>query len=429
MTRTVHGSSAGLAFCLPANFLLTAGLLGFLFLAVPVALSQDAVRMSLASAQAAEARQKALTTAGYYNLKLGQTLFRFGANLGVQYQDNILLQEHNKESDVLFYPQLTGEIYHRLSEINSLSLGLGLGYQIYVKHTEFNQLNSISITPGSELAFDFYVGDFWFNLHDRITVSQNAYADPTATATQNYSRLENDAGLTTTWDLNKVIAKFGYDHINYISLTGESGGDGQSDVFSVSAGYTLTPGRLLGLEEGFSMINQNGGGNGSGTQWNSGAFYETRVSRHFSLSLHGGYTEYHPDSSDHGTNESFNGVYAQLVASHTLNRWMEYSLSGGRSITFAFSGGSYDIYTAALNVNWHILRKWTLGTGFDYQHGEELIEGGETFNRYGPQAILTRPLTQKLSTSLSYQFFRRDSDLPDRSYSANIITLNFSYRF
>jgi len=386
--------------------------------------------MSLASSQAAEARHKALTTAGYYNLKLGQTLFRFGANLGIQYQDNILLQEHGKESDVIFYPQLTGDIYHRLSEVNSLSLGLGLGYQIYVEHTEFNQINSISISPGSELAFDFYVGDFWFNIHDRISVSQNAYADPTATSTANYSRLENDAGLTATWDMNKVITKFGYDHINYTSLSG-GGDDGQSDVFSVSAGYTLTPGRIVGLEEGFSIINQTGGGNGngSGTQWNSGAFYETRVSRHFSLSLHGGYTEYYPENSDHGTNESFNGVYAQLIATHTVNRWLDYSLSAGRSITFAFSGGSFDIYTAALNANWRILRQWTVGTGFEYQHGEELINGGETFNRYGPQATLSRQLTQKLTTSLSYQYFQRDSDQPDRSYTANIITLNFSYRF
>ena len=44
--------------------------------------AQESVRMSLAGAQAAEARRKAAATVDYYNLKLGPTAWRFGTGLG-----------------------------------------------------------------------------------------------------------------------------------------------------------------------------------------------------------------------------------------------------------------------------------------------------------------------------------------------------------
>ena len=60
-----------------------------------VARGQEAVRMSIASAEAAEARSKAASTIGYYNLKLGPTAWNFGAGLGVQYNSNVNNVESN----------------------------------------------------------------------------------------------------------------------------------------------------------------------------------------------------------------------------------------------------------------------------------------------------------------------------------------------
>ena len=39
----------------------------------------------------------------------------------------------------------------------------------------------------------------------------------------NYSQFQNDAGVTTTWDLNKVVLKSGYDHVDNIPLQGSQG--------------------------------------------------------------------------------------------------------------------------------------------------------------------------------------------------------------
>jgi len=55
--------------------------------------------------------------------------------------------------------------------------------------------------------------------------------------------------------------------------------------------------------------------------------------------------------------------------------------------------------------------------------------GGETFSRYGPGISLDRTLTQHMTASLEYQFYQRDSNLPNRGYTTNIIMARLVYEF
>ena len=54
---------------------------------------------------------------------------------------------------------------------------------------------------------------------------------------------------------------------------------------------------------------------------------------------------------------------------------------------------------------------------------------GETFDQYGPQITLSRPLTAKLSSSLGYQLYWRSSNESGRAYTVNIVSLNLTYTF
>src|SRR5262245_47897822 len=76
---------------------------------------QEAVRMSIASAQAAEARRRAESTVGYYNLKLGPTGWKFGTGVDVEFNDNVENQEVHREADVIFRPQLNAQMTWPLS--------------------------------------------------------------------------------------------------------------------------------------------------------------------------------------------------------------------------------------------------------------------------------------------------------------------------
>jgi hypothetical protein len=408
--------------------------LGFCHLAL---YSQEALRMSLASAQAAEARRKARATTGYYNLQMGPTYWNFSSALSVEYNDNVNYSDVHKESDVIFTPQVNSHAIWPVSDKNSFNLDVGAGYQAYVDHPN---LNRIIITPGSELSFDLYAGDFWINFHDRFSL-QDASADPTVANVNNasdYSYFQNDVGLTTTWDLNKVLVRLGYDHQNSFALSG-TGAENSSDLFFSSVGYALRPLTQAGIElsGGLSEFGNvpNSGTNQNNsidsTHWSAGAFYDTQLNQYIHVHASAGYIAYISESG--GTNlPDFDGYYLQVALDHHLTQFMSYSLTAGRSISFGFSGGAIDLYSVNLQANWNIIRATTLSSSFIFEDGTQLSNGfehPENFTRYGANIVLGCTLTRKLSATLGYQFYYRLSDQANRDYTVNIFRLSLAYKF
>ena len=394
--------------------------------------------MSMASDEAARARREAASTLGYYNLTVGPTRWKFGAGLGMEYTDNVSLSSSGKESDFSFRPQANTEMLWPITDKNSLNFNVGVGYAAYVKRTD---LDRIFVTPGSELSFDLYVGDVWVNLHDRFSITEDSFQDPTVSGTGDYARLENAVGASALWDLNKVILRLGYDHVDYISLISNSSvPDGQSEIFSGSAGYVIKPDMQVGIELGGGLLSYSGANAPpKATQWSAGTFFDTQVSDHIHFRGSVGYTVYSPDSdsASGGTNaapkKEFSGVYAQVAISHQLNDRIDYSLSGGRSLSFAFFGGTIDLYFARLQANWKIMQKVTIGTSLDYEHGSQVAQvqgpGDETFDRYSGGITLGRAITKKLSGSIGYRFLWRRSDLSGQEYTANVASVNLNYAF
>jgi hypothetical protein len=249
----------------------------WLLLAGRPAQGQEALRMSVASAEAAEARRKAAATLGYYNLKLGPTAWNFQAGTAIIYSDNINYASQSAEADVVFRPQIETHVLWPVSTVNSLTLTLGAGYSAYVRHSE---LDRFFLVPGSETSFDIYSGDFWINLHDRFSITDNAFQDPTYAGTGDYQRLENTLGVAATWDLNKIILKAGYDHLNYSALSGRylRVRDEQSELLTMSGSYALRPEMRLGLELSGGLTAYSWETNtpttmtlhGDGRQWSAG---------------------------------------------------------------------------------------------------------------------------------------------------------------
>jgi len=167
-------------------------------------------------------------------------------------------------------------------------------------------------------------------------------------------------------------------------------------------------------------------------QINAGIFFESQVSQYLHFRGSVGYTLYSPDTGQ-STNSNqvsdFTGIYADLSLQHRLNRFLVYTLSGGRSINFAFYGGSVDLIYARWLANWKVMEKVGISTSLQYEHGTQVTFTGETFDRYGGSISLSRTLTAKSTGSLGYQFYWRTSDVKGRDYTANIVSLNFSYRF
>jgi hypothetical protein len=204
-------------------------------------------------------------------------------------------------------------------------------------------------------------------------------------------------------------------------------------VIYASAGAAVTDNSIAGIDLGVGVMNyQEAEWNVSdGTQWNAGAFYEAPITEYMAFRGVAGYTDYEPDSLGATNNvvEDFSGFYGQLALRHRVNQYLEYTLSGGRSVTFAFYGGTVDLWSARWQATWKLLREVNLTTGMDYEHGTELYQGGEEFDRVGLNLGVGRQITEKLGANLGYQVYWRESDLPGRDYSVHTVSLNLRYAF
>jgi hypothetical protein len=432
------------------NHLIQTGLRpGFL---IPIALAafsfnvgavhgQEALRISTAGDLAAAAQRQAESSIGYYNLLLGPVAWRFSSGLEVDYNDNVRLQEQNPESDVIFHPNFDAQMHWPVTQVNDLNLSVMAGYSAYAQHQDLDQLY---INPGSGLTFNIYSGDFVINLHDQISITENSYQNQSAggnNGNATYASLQNSAGVNALWDLNKALVMFGYDHANYLALnSGQGLPDAASENFFLNGGVRPAPEILAGLETGFGLIHYSGSGaagsaagsadSPDATQWNAGAFCTATISDYLDARLDAGYTVFTPDStSTNYSSSSSSGFYLQLLITQRVNRFFNYTLSGGRSIDLQYTGQPYDRYTVRWQPNWNFLKKFTISTPLWWEHGTQIYYQTTSYDQYGAGIIIGRQLTQKLSCGLTYQFVKETSGQQGLNYTDNIVGLSFTYQF
>jgi hypothetical protein len=396
--------------------------------------AQEALRISTAGDLAAAARKQAASSIGYYNLLLGPVAWRFSSGLAVDYNDNIRLQAQNAQGDFIFRPNGSAQMHWPVTQANDLNLSVAAGYSAYLRHSDLDQF---FVHPGSGISFDIYTGDFVIDLHDRISITENAYQNQSANGNATYDSLQNTLGANALWDLNKVVMMLGYDHGNYLVLK-SSGGlpDAASENFFLNGGVRPVPEILTGLEAGFGLIHYSSSGAAvssappDATQWNAGAFCTATISEYLDARLDAGYTVFRPDTtSTNFASSAASGFYLQFLLTHRVNRFLNYSLSAGRSIDLQYNGQPYSRYTVRWQPNSSFLRKYAISTPLWWEHGTELYFQTASYDQYGVGINIRRQLTQKLSGGISYQFVKETSGLPDLNYTDNIVSLSFSCQF
>jgi hypothetical protein len=416
------GFRSGLkSYCL-ANALV---LLAVLLLVPPPALGQEAIRMSIAGSEAAEMEKKT-GDLSYYNLALGPVSLRFQAEMGFGFTDNVNYTSTNRVSDLALMPAMNMRAFWPISENNSLFFDTGIGYTTYLRTSSKDSLN---ITPDSNLTFRMYVGDFVINFHDRFSMTENVQQNPTGSGS--FVELENTTGVSADWDLNKLILSFGYDHdlVSYPNSDFESS-DHSSELFNAQAAFELNPSSTAGLQAGGGLTYYTQDSLSDNTHFSIGPFYQAQVTDYIKVTISAGYVSYFFSSSGTATNISGqNGGYADLTLAHRVNRWLDYTVSGGRQFTSSVGTDLLDLYYANWEANWHVIRDVSLSTTFTYQHGNSSGGTVETFDQFGAGMSLGYPITQKLAGSIRYNFWQKNSDVAVYGYVQNMLVLDFTYGF
>lgn len=394
--------------------------------------AQEALRASLAGQLALDAKKRRIT-AGWGDIRLGPVKMDLSTQLNVEAQDNVLYQETGAKSDLILYPSMTVRTLYPVTDKNLLTFGVGVGYAFHVENSE---LDYLFLTPDSDLSFDVYAGDFVINFHDRFHYTQEVASQPSISGRGGYGRFDNSLGTLVTWDLYKAVLQFNYDHLIYFATEKDlKYTDHSSELFGLRSAWLITPMTPLGLEFGFGTTDYDQDLLNDMIHYSIGAFYEMPAGKFTSLRLATGYVIYEPttDLNPLLSSDSMNAFYADLSFEHRITKRITYTVSAGQQVTAGYYAQTLQYLYARASVSWNIIRGYGLVTSFGYENGEEAgrISGGdnENFDRFYVGASVNKRLSEKLSTSLGYYLYQRDSNFAGLDYTQNRLVLTVWYGF
>jgi hypothetical protein len=393
--------------------------------------AQESIRPSLAGSLSEESRRPVIDS-GQYNIQLGPALFSMSALLDLEYNDNIALSETNRKSDLIIEPLLNTNVLWQVSEYNAIRLNLGVGYVKYLNNPRFDS-SSVSITPDSQLAFDIYVGDFRFTIFDQLSIQQNPVTEINLSNVARFERLQNAAGLSVTWDLNKVILFGAYTHYNFYSFDSQFDFLNETEEqFFLSSSLKLSDVLTVGLRSTFAVVDYSENFQNNSTDYSVGAFVETRLTRYLTLSAESGYQGARFDGGGFDVDTSqLNIPYGRVQLDHRLNRYWTEHLLAGYGAQLGFTTNYTELAYVHYDANWRMNLRTTLNFDAFYENGADSpgTVQVEHVNRVGGGISCTYAVGRKVTLNLGYQIIDRNSDLAGHSYYQNCVIMGLGYVF
>ena len=409
--------------------------------------AQDAIRPSLAGEAAAEARRQSIDKIPY-NLQVGPIKFRFSATMGVEYNDNVNLAEDGSvvflsptgpilvttspQEDFILRPQINLDALWPITQLNTLRLDIGIGHAFYLDHSNYDT-NSVLISPGSQLAFDIFVGDFRINLHDRFSLEQDPVAEVALSNVADYGRFQNTAGISVLWDLNQAVVTLGYDHYTFISTTTAFDYlDRNADIVSGTIGFTPSSNLTVGLEGSFVNTYYDQNVLNDSRTYSGGAFVEMQLTSYLKLRVAGGYQAIDFDNTGLVNDaHDLNDYYANALLSHRVNSVLTHNLSVGHETQLGVNSNYVKLNYARHTSTWNIFYHTLFSTELFYEDADDSGGSGilfrpipgvpninpfvaEHIHRYGGALSLGYQLTPHVTLGFRYQYTQKDSDQPLR---------------
>lgn len=360
--------------------------------------------------------------------------FTVGASLGIQYDDNINLVESNPLSDVSISPGVNFAGRWPISQTSQLSFGIGVAYQKYLNHSEYDRL---TLSPNSVLALDIPAHDFVFTFYDRIQYSQDVISEAALSGVAQFPQIVNTVGTRISWVPSEWIFQVGYAHGTTFSPGGDVAYlDGSSEQFFARAGYQLARATTVGLEASATLSDFDSATQPDSTSYTFGPFVEWQITEAIAINIRGGlsHNTFEPTNSL-GQAQNLNSYYSYLSVNQRVTEFISHSLGGGHQVASGLNQGSAYVESSTFNyqITWALRRNTSLNGNASYQIGNQpsIGPGGqsEDFNQLGLGFGIRQGLTRKLSSGLAYNFTQRDSNLPTRGYTQNTVTLTINYQF
>jgi len=394
-------------------------------------------RESLAGESAARRLSRSLTNEDY-NIRIGQIRFQTQARLGAIYTDNVFLSGVNRKDDFILNPEVDLAALMPIGQFNSLRLSVGLGYEWFAKNHSLNG-DAPLVNPDSELAFYLFVGDFRIKLHDKFTYQQTLALDEQVpnqvrlynfTDVARFDRLDNFAGATVDWDLNKVILTASYDHENFKSTTQRFEYlDRASELFALTANYLLGDRTKAGLE-GMGAYHNYDTETTLNDNWRGriGPFAQVRLPKGMVFRAGGGYELARFDDTATAGNE-YNHWYAYGKLAQ-VTKWFIHSLGAGHETLPGDNANNLRTTYVRYSITTDVLRNTDI-EGYLSANFSREFGGGykEKFIHYLAGCRLGYQFAKYWRADLAYELLYKDSDISDQEFHRNRVSMDVTFKF
>jgi hypothetical protein len=392
--------------------------------------AQEALRNSLAGDAAAEAlrtHEESLP----YTFKSGDFRLLIEPMLDLSWNDNVNLTKNSPEDDYILRPAVQFDASYPLTERNLLQVDVTGGYNYYVNHSS---LSRPYLASGSRVSFDFFVKDWHFNLHDRISYAQDSASEAAVSATGNYGTFQNTAGLSGTWDYGDVVSTLGYDHQNTLATSSQFNNiNNSSELLLGRVGLKVRPWATLGIEGTGTITSYEQSALNDSTGWSAGVYVELTPDAYFSVKPRFGYTvNYYRQTSQFTQASDQSSWYGDLTVSHQVTRFLTYSLSAGHELRPGIESDALEDSYVRPSLSWSVIKRVLIGTSFSYEHGSQAggqlsTTFGQNYDYYNAGFNVSFTPLKRMSVNLYYRYTIRASDVATGEYSQDVVGVTLNY--
>jgi len=368
----------------------------------------------------------------HYNLAVGPVRVNVAAGVGFEYNDNINLSDHDRQSDFIFRPSLNIDSVYQLSQLNTLRFSIGLGYAKYLDHSQYDS-RGILFSPNSEIAMTIMVGQVDVTLRDRFSYQEDPYAIPTISNVTDFRRYENLVGAQADWDMNSLVhLTVGYNHYNLwvIDTPTLDEASHSIDTVFVRPAYKIAPTVTVGLNASASYIQYDTSLFNDAASILVGPYVDWSITDATRLYVEGGYQDFLDEGGGSiGNVGDANSYYVKTELDNRLTDSFNQRLSLSRTIEAGYTSQYYELLHVEYAADWKLTPDFVFDPVFFYEHYTASGGVSETGDRFGTDLGLRYILTPSITLGGDYRFILNNSNGPDTNYYQNLVLLSLFYNF
>ena len=371
---------------------------------------------------------------------LGPVLISLGAISGATYTDNVNYTQFDRQSDVLLNTAADLGLFWSANERSQVQLDANIGYVWYLHE---HQNSGFQIIPNSILSYSASLDEVTATVFDQIGYTREVLTQAGVANEATLPRLENTAGVRLEWDPQQWTFQAGYSRYDYVSSENSANDflNRFADYYFGRAGWRFAERTQAGVEASGAVTRYRIATQNNNSSLSLGGYLEWQLRPSLSLSLRGGPILYTFDSNANtGGGSTLNSYYLGFTVNQQLTDHLSQSVDVEHSVQAGQNQGS--AYVEQLSVNYAISEALTdrlsVSMALTYENGRQplpisigpfVFEAIENFSRYAASPQLSWRCAEKLTATLTYSYWLRDSDLPDRGYTINNVSLALNYRF